>query len=210
MSNVAYTPNDASRTVPKPRWYRRAMNRPVPSCLSVPRASASTIALLVLLILPLTACRPVEPPIDPNGTFGSSVTAMDYDPSDTHVPNVFVDGTWVGEGGRGGKIVLGGIKLPKRWHPGLTADVRWQRCDRLDPKHPVPLEEACHWTEKVVPIHRYDEVGRTWLHILPGDRVLIIPSMLGPGHPDYPGPDLPTKDFFGDSSVNNKSKELAK
>jgi hypothetical protein len=146
------------------------------------------ITLAMLLALPLSACLPSEPAPDPNGSFGSSVTAMDHDPSDTFVRTVYVNGRWVGEGGRGGKTVLGGISLPNRWRPGLTAVVKWERCE--------PYGKNCRWTEKVVPIHQYDEVGATWLHILPGDQVLIIPSMLAPGHPNYPGPDLPTKDFF--------------
>ncbi|MDR0183169.1 DUF3304 domain-containing protein [Lysobacter arvi] len=154
------------------------------------------LVLPALLVLPLGACEPLERTPGPNDTFGSSVTAMDHDPSDTFVRNVYVDGTWVGEGGRGGKTVAGGISLPNHWRPGLTAVVKWERCDRFDREHPVPDEQACRWTEKVVPIHQYDDVGETWLHILEGDKVLIIPSMLAPGHPDYPGPDFPTKDFF--------------
>jgi len=151
-------------------------------------------ALLVLLVLLLAACGPKEP--DPNAMFGSSVTAMDHDPSYTFVRNIAVNGRWVGQGGTGGSIVAGGISLPNRWHPGLTAVVKWERCDPFDPEHPVPDDKACRWTEKVVPIQKYDEVGRTWLHLLPNDEVLIIPSMLGPNHPDYPGPGYPTKDFF--------------
>lgn len=160
------------------------------------------LACIAVLVLSLAACAPKQP--DPDATFGSSVTAMDHDPSDTFVRNVFVDGTWVGEGGCGGKTVLGGISLPYRWRPGLTAVVRWERCDRFDRNHPVPDEEACRWTEKVVPIQKYERVGGTWLHLFPDDEVLIIPSMVGPGHPAYPGPDLPTKDFF---RMPSKGKE---
>ncbi|WP_396615581.1 DUF3304 domain-containing protein [Lysobacter soli] len=144
------------------------------------------LACIAVLVLSLAACAPKQP--DPDATFGSSVTAMDHDPSDTFVRNVFVDGTWVGEGGRGGKTVLGGISLPYRWRPGLTAVVRWERCE--------PYGKNCRWTEKVVPIQKYDDVGRTWLHLLPDDQVRIIPSMLAPNHPAYPGPGYPTKDFF--------------
>jgi hypothetical protein len=30
--------------------------------------------------------------------------------------------------------------------------------------------------------------------------------MLAPGHPDYPGPDLPTKDFFRNTSAKDAAK----
>jgi hypothetical protein len=164
------------------------------------------IAFAALLTLPLSACLPSEPVPDPNGSFGSSVTAMDHDPNDTFVRTVYVNGRWVGEASGGGGIVLGGISLPNRWRPRLTAVVKWERCDRFDEKHPVPDDQACRWTEKAVPIHQYDEVGRTWLHLLPGDQVLIIPSMLGPGHPDYPGPDLPTKNFFRNTPARDAAQ----
>ena len=58
--------------------------------------------------------------------------------------------------------------------------------------------------EKVVPIQKYDEVGQTDPHILSGDRVLIVPTMIDPRHPDYPGPGYPTKDFFRDTDKDVK------
>jgi hypothetical protein len=220
MSNVAYTPKDAPPTRTKPgrvlicrggecrlgRQFglyfdgtnnNRELDEPSLSRTNVfTRVRAITLA--TLLTLPLGACLPSEPTPDPNGSFGSSVTAMDHDPSDTFVRTVYVNGRWVGEASGGGGIVLGGVSLPNRWRPGLTAVVKWERCE--------PYGKNCRWTEKVVPIHQYDEVGRTWLHLLPGDGVLIIPSMLGPGHPDYPGPDLPTKDFFRNTSAKDAAQ----
>ena len=169
----------------------------------------AVIAVLraVPLALLLVACVPSQPQHGPKDTFGSSVTAMDHDPSDTFVPTVYVNGRWVGEAGMGGGIVADGISLPYKWRPGLTAVVKWERCDRFDPKHPVPDEQACRWTEKVVPIHQYDEVGHTDVHLLQGDQVLIIPTMLDPMHPDYPGPGYPTKDFF--SNAERRAKDAA-
>ncbi|RDY67106.1 DUF3304 domain-containing protein [Lysobacter soli] len=221
MSNVAYTPKDAPATVAKPGRVLICRNGECKLSLKfgvyfdgtgnnqelgdraedgysrtdmARRSRWFATAGVALFALALVACAPKQP--DPDATFGSSVTAMDHDPSDTFVRNVFVDGTWVGEASMGGGIVAGGISLPYRWRPGLTAVVRWERCDRFDRNHPVPDEEACRWTEKVVPIQKYERVGGTWLHLLSDDEVLIIPSMVGPGHPAYPGPDLPTKDFF--------------
>ncbi|MDR0183170.1 DUF3304 domain-containing protein [Lysobacter arvi] len=209
MSNIAYTPLNTPKTVAKPGRVLicRHGECKLPlmlgvrlvNCIRAPWPSLGRWwrgAFVLIASLLLAACLPKEPEPDPNGSFGSSVTAMDHDPSDTFVRNVYVDGTWVGEGGRGGKTVAGGISLPNRWRPGLTAVVKWERCDRFDREHPVPDEQACRWTEKVVPIQKYDEVGHTDLHILEGGQVLIIPTMLDPQHPDYPGPGYPTKDFF--------------
>lgn len=127
--------------------------------------------------------------------FGSTIDPMDHEPTDTFVRSVSINGYWIGSAGQGGGAVAGGIVLPLKWRPGLTIVVKWERCDRFDRKNPVPDSEACHWKEKTVLIHPYSEVGMTHLHILDGEEVLIIPSMLGPGHKDYPGPDLPQKNF---------------
>ncbi|MGY0611841.1 DUF3304 domain-containing protein [Luteimonas sp. A501] len=141
------------------------------------------LALLLLMMVPaLAACGE-----DPDARFGSSVTPMDHDPSDTFVRNVFVDGAWVGAAGTGGSTVCC-LVLPVHWHQDLQAKVRWERCE--------PYGKNCQWHEKTVSIHPYDRVGATWLHIISGDEVLIIPSMMAPNHPDYPGPGYPEKDFF--------------
>jgi len=150
--------------------------------LHSPRCRALALGAILLCALSAACTR------DDSGAFGSSVTPMDHDPSDTFVRTVYVNGRWVGSAGMGGKTVLGGISLPNKWHPGLTARVKWERCE--------PYGKNCRWTEKVVPIQRYDDVGHTDLHLLPGDRVLIIPTMLDPAHPNYPGPGYPTKNFF--------------
>ena len=168
------------------------------------RSQWRALICIAVLTSATAACGSKQP--DPNAMFGSSVTAMDHDPSDTFVRNVYVDGTWVGEASTGGGTVLGGISLPYRWRPGLTAVVKWERCDRFDPDHPVPDEEACRWTEKVVPIQKYGSIWTTWLHLLPNDEVLLIPSDTGPGGANYPGPDFPEKDFF---HMPPRSKEAA-
>lgn len=131
------------------------------------------------------------PPSEPVSTkryFGSSVTPMDHDMSDTFVRPVYVDGHWVGEAGTGGSTVAGALTLPAPWHPGLTVRVKWRRCE--------PYGKNCIWHEKHVLVHPYDHSGGTNLHILDSDDVLIIPSMLFPNHLDYPGPHYPKKDFY--------------
>lgn len=120
--------------------------------------------------------------------FGTALMPMDNDPSDTFVRQMYINGSYAGNVQSGGGTVLGVLSLPMRWHPGLTVHVRWERCE--------PYAKNCVWHELDAPVHKYEKVGGTWLHIMPGDKeVLIIPSMIGPGHPDYPGPDFPTKDF---------------
>lgn len=143
------------------------------------------------LIAVLPGCKE-EPP----EYFGSSVTPMDHLMTDTFVKEVYIDGHWVGSAGTGGSTVAGGFTLPTRWHPGLTAHVKWQRCNRRVVDGPQSEGELCNWHEVNAPVTRYGLSGGTWLHIIDDEHVMVIPSMVGPGHPDYPGPGFPEKNFF--------------
>ena len=160
------------------------------------RRGAMHIAALAAVVLTLTSCKPPERSSDPNARVGGSLTSMDYEPTDTFVRPVYVNGLGGDSAGTGGSTVLSAISLPQRWHPGLTVNVRWRRCARGTFYIPgVPQNEGCRWVEKDVPVHPYTYVGRTWLHIFADDEVLVIPSMKGPNHPDYPGAESPYKSF---------------
>jgi len=161
------------------------------------RRSAMHIAALAAVVLTLTSCKPAERSSDPNARVGGSLTSMDYESTDTFVRPVYVNGLGGDSAGTGGSTVLSAISLPQRWHPGLTVNVRWRRCARGTFYVPgVPQNEGCRWVEKNVPVHPYTYVGTTWLHIFADDQVLVIPAMLGPRHPDYPGAPPPYKNFY--------------
>jgi len=153
------------------------------------------VLLLVVLGVGMIVLANWEPEKMPTH-FSSSVDPMDYEPTDTFVRNVFLDGNWLGSAGGGGSTVAGALALPYKWYPGLTATVKWERCDRFDKNNPVPDSEACHWLEKKVLVHPYTRSGGTMLQIIEGEDVLIIPTMFGTRHEDYPGPPPPHKDFF--------------
>ncbi|WP_128097363.1 DUF3304 domain-containing protein [Stenotrophomonas sp. HMWF003] len=159
------------------------------------RRGAMHIAALAAVVLTLTSCKPPERSSDPNARVGGSLTSMDYEPTDTYVDVVYVNGRGGDIAGTGGSTVLGAISLPQRWHPGLTVRAKWRRCRAFYVDRPETEEEACRWIEKYVPVHPYTYVGRTWLHIFADDEVLVIPSMKGPNHPDYPGAEFPYKNF---------------
>ncbi len=160
------------------------------------RRSAMHIAALAAAVLTLTSCKPAERGSDPNARVGGSLTSMDYEPTDTYVEVVYVNGRGGDSAGTGGSTVLSAISLPQRWHPGLTVRVKWRRCRAFYADRPETEEEACRWIEKDVPVHPYTYVGITWLHIFADDQVLVIPAMLGPRHPDYPGARPPYKNFY--------------
>jgi len=154
------------------------------------------VATLAVVALTMAGCKPTERSSHPTARVGGSLTSMDYEPTDTFVRPVYVDGRGGDSAGTGGSTALGAISLPQRWHPGLTVNVRWRRCARGTFYIPgVPQNEGCRWVEKDVPVHPYTYVGITWLHIFADDQVLVIPAMLGPGHPDYPGAESPLQEL---------------
>jgi hypothetical protein len=143
---------------------------------------------VMVLVLGLPALAGCKEPEKESEFFGSSVTPMDHLMTDTFVKEVYVDGHWVGSAGTGGSTVAGGIVLPNKWHPGLTARVKWQRCE--------PYGKNCKWHELNVPVHEYGAVLNTWVHIVDDQNVLVIPSYYPPDGPGYPGPGYSKKNFF--------------
>ncbi|WP_411852088.1 DUF3304 domain-containing protein [Stenotrophomonas sp. LGBM10] len=140
---------------------------------------------------------------DPPTQVGGSLTSMDYEPSDTFVRPVYVNGRGGDSAGTGGSTVLSAISLPERWHPGLTVRVKWRRCRAWYAGMTEAEDELCRWMEKDVPVHPYTYVGRTWLHIFADDQVLVIPAMMSPRHPDYAGASPPYKNFHEKRGIGN-------
>ncbi len=73
--------------------------------------------------------------------------------------------------------------LPEKWHPGLTAKVKWEVSNWK--------EENGKDYEANVPVDRYTEEGHLWVHFLANGSVRLVVSNMGPGGPDYPGPHDP-------------------
>ncbi len=153
------------------------------------------LPLLLALTALLCACTQRGPDANREVRVGGSLQSMDYEPTDTFVRPVYVNGRGGDEAGTGGSTVLSAISLPQRWRPGLTVHVKWRRCRAFYADRPETEEQLCRWIEKDVPVHPYTYVGTTWLHIFADDQVLVIPGMLAPNHQDYAGAGFPLKDF---------------
>ncbi|WP_411852087.1 DUF3304 domain-containing protein [Stenotrophomonas sp. LGBM10] len=152
------------------------------------------LGFVVLIAIGQARTKPPEAALDRR--FSTSLTSMDYEPTDTFVHPVYVDGGGGDSAGTGGSTALRAISLPVRWHPGLTVRVKWQRCKAFYADNPQTEEQACRWVEKHVPVHPYTDVGSTTVHLFADDQILVIPAMLGPRHEDYPGSPPPYKNFY--------------
>ncbi|WP_414539844.1 DUF3304 domain-containing protein [Stenotrophomonas forensis] len=161
------------------------------------RWPAPSRALALTVVAALCACARGDKAYEPPKYIGSNLTSMDYEPTDTFVRPVYVNGKGGDMAGDGASTMLGVLALPARWYPGLTVRVKWRRCEAGTGYVPgEPEDKGCRWVEKDVAVQPYTYVAETWLHIFENDEVLVIPSALFPSDPDYPGASFPYKNFF--------------
>ncbi|HEY0661052.1 MAG TPA: DUF3304 domain-containing protein [Lysobacter sp.] len=115
---------------------------------------------------------PIEP--GPNDLFRSPTQTLDHDPFN-RLEGVHVNGQSIAPD-------TGGLLLPYQWRPDLAVLVKWRRCTHAE----LP---ACRSIERLVNFPKYEKPDTpTWLHMMPGDRVLLIHSAYTPEDSDYPGP----------------------
>jgi hypothetical protein len=113
-----------------------------------------------------------------------SITGVHHMGSDYRISDFYVDKYWggvVGESGGGGGNVCC-IMLPKKWRPGLMADVRWEVRHIIRSSDPaVPkTEETAAFYHAHVPVEKYVEADRFWVHFFPQGRARIVVSKIGP------------------------------
>ncbi|MGV2290596.1 DUF3304 domain-containing protein [Trinickia sp. YCB016] len=116
-------------------------------------------------------------------TFGSTLTGIDHLANQLSVSDFSVNGTGGFQAGTGASFVCC-VVLPDKWYPGLTAHVKWEVSDWRDHVNGGEFEAD-------VPVDRYFEHGRVWVHFLPDGTVRVVVSNDGPYSPLYPGPHDP-------------------
>lgn len=148
-----------------------------PSLLSLSRwLRVGALALITLL----SACSAMSEGSAPGegDTTGVTLTGIDHLPEHLSVQNFWVNGYNGAQAGTGASIMCCGI-VPKRWRPGLKAHVEWN---------------VTNWKERTgqtfkadVPIDRYDEIGRMFVHFLADGTVRITLANMSAHSPIYPG-----------------------
>lgn len=160
------------------------------------------VCFVGLLFLGLAACanlqaQRVNTDLVPVGVIGVQHMGPNFNVSEFYIDNAG-GGNIPRTGGGGGNICC--AALPKKWHPGMTALVRWSVGDW---SHENRAEiEAENYTsiksgglfKATVPIEKYDTPDDIYVHFFPGGKVRVISSNLGVLHPDYPIPYGPHDD----------------
>jgi hypothetical protein len=98
-------------------------------------------------------------------TIPAPLTGIDHLADHLSIQDFWVNGTSGHQAGGGGRVVCC-VKLPRKWHSGLTVVVGWGVTNWRD----------CTWEshERRVPVERYDEVGSLYVHFLSDGRVRVV------------------------------------
>lgn len=127
-------------------------------------------------------------------TAGVPITGIDHLSDHLSVQQFYVDGYSAFQAGTGASTVCCAV-LPKRWRPGLSIEVRWNVTNWRD----------CEGQDYVrrVPVERYEEPDRLWVHFMADGSIRAVSSGVGPGNPAYPGPHerIPSKNPWDDYSI---------
>jgi hypothetical protein len=127
----------------------------------------------------------------------SAVGYVPYNHTDKAIVSILING----QGGvasstahgSGGEVCC--VVLPVRWKSGLKASIKWQEDGEwlLDEggkevfRNGKRVYVESEWKERIVEIPEYtSEMGRFFIHFLPGDKVKIAVSPYGPRHPKHP------------------------
>ncbi|AEQ95506.1 lipoprotein, putative [Xanthomonas oryzae pv. oryzicola BLS256] len=114
-------------------------------------------------------------------TVGLSLFGLNY--TDVPIGIFYVNGVWGGNSTpyAAGLSTAGSIGLPAKWHPGIKVKVQW-RDDLLYDQDKDALTTA------EVEVPRYGKIYSGYLLVafLPGRKVKVYASGVGPGHKDAP------------------------
>ncbi|WP_395404542.1 DUF3304 domain-containing protein [Pseudoduganella sp. UC29_106] len=119
------------------------------------------------------------------------IEGYQYLPKGQRVYDFYLNTTQIDVSSEGGGVICC-ILLPRKWRASLFVDVRWSVWDwsevsnedlgRSDGEKPRQL--AIYRAR--VPVERYGELGRVYVHVFEGGRVRIVPSQYGPSHEESP------------------------
>ena len=164
-------------------------------CLMKTWLSCGAICALLL-----AGCGPAKPKM-------LAAPVMGYNHTSAAINSFSLNGAGgpnIGPHQGGGKQSCCGL-LPEEWHPGLTAEVVWEKDadpysssewpEKRDSEawHARMREEIKTWTQHraVVEIPQYGpEFCAIQVHFLPCDQVQVDTTCLTPQHPDYPYKEL--------------------
>jgi hypothetical protein len=119
----------------------------------------------------------------------ASIVGVHHLGSDYLINGFYVDGHYgsnVGESGGGSQMCC--VTLPKKWHPELKAEVRWEVHHIIRPSAPGGAEtaEVTGMYRARVPVEAYAGPGDFYVHFFPQGRVRIVISQISASGEQHP------------------------
>lgn len=157
------------------------------------RLTTFRIIILILLACTLQACNRTHEESSKPESSSTSISGYNY--TIEGIQEFYVNGQWggnlgIGEGG-GSNVCC--VVMPKKWKPGLTAEVEWRRSDcgiRNPENERCPSNINKKWQFKTlkttVPIGFYDRPYTAYVAFLPNDEVKIYITPVGLANPEHP------------------------
>jgi hypothetical protein len=151
--------------------------------------SAKTIVIMALTLL-LSSCATLE---DDNDSYGAPIVGVHHMGQNFGIRDFYVNKRWGGDvdrgGGGGGYVCC--IFIPRKWHPGLTAEVRWQVVEWKTTPTGTNEKDAASVGIYIatVPVERYDRVGAVYFHFFENGKSRVAPASEAPWsdkHPVHP------------------------
>lgn len=126
-------------------------------------------------------------------TVGVNVVPTHHLGKDYSVEDVYVNGQWSGDAGRGGG---GGyvccVMLPEVWRPGLVAKIKWRvldwRQENTDETKVGVLKSIVEDGNyaATAPVEYYAEPGDLYVHFFPQGKVRVVASLYSPSGREHP------------------------
>jgi hypothetical protein len=140
--------------------------------------------VISMLALVFTACVSVQATGQEEKSTPVSLTGVHHLGPNFNISSFYIDGAGgsnIGRGGGGGSSVCC-VAIPKQWRPGLTAEVRWgvgdwtkeNRAEIEAGNYKSVTAEGIY--KAIVPIEKYDEPGRLYVHFFSGGKVRVVVS----------------------------------
>ena len=117
-----------------------------------------------------------------NAMEGVSMTGIDHLADHLSVQDFWVDGRSGFQAGKGGRVVCC-ARIPLKWTSSASVEVRWEVANWRD--------GTWRCFRRRVPLERYEEVGRLYVHFLPDGGLQAVVSNYVPRSAAYPGPHAP-------------------
>lgn len=161
--------------------------------ITKPKRACLTLAAVVLGLIVLVLCIQEVRAIHHANKFESVlITGRHHMGPSFNVSDFYINGHAGGNVGReGGGGSLCCILLPKKWRPGLVAEVRWQVSDWSREKEPAKSPQVYKnltWVnyKALVPVEPYETPEQMYVHFFENGRVRVVSSFAGSGHIDHP------------------------